>query len=161
MFARSTISRPPGLGWGCRTVSASRLRRQVISPSFPLLPSVDIHLATPIDPRFRSSFQKKRPLRSISLAEAIKKAILVRMACKSDRCCIQFCLQIPTREEPIRFVPRRIRQAVPGDQEVSRSPATVVQFSPGLTWIPQPGTAYECRTCSSELDAWSRSVWVG
>ena len=42
--------------------------------------------------------------------------------------CIQICLQIPTREEPYRFVPERTLQAMVQDQEVSKSPATLVHL---------------------------------
>ena len=56
----------------------------------------------------------------------------MRMACKSDRKCIQICLQIPTREEPVRFVPERNLQAASRDQEVSKSATSSLQDLPGI-----------------------------
>jgi len=79
MYARCTICLPPFSWVWLRTVL-----RDTTYPSDHFLPPFEgaIYRSPPIDPLLQASFQNKWPLRSILLAEAIKKAILVRMACK-------------------------------------------------------------------------------
>ena len=67
------------VGFGCGRYCVIRLIHQII---FCLLSMERLIVPLLRDPLLQASFQNKWPLRSILLAEAIKKAILVRMACK-------------------------------------------------------------------------------